>query len=452
MRSIIFRLLMLSFLAFSSFDLTAQSSPYGYAQAVDSLLQSVDKTAITSGLLYDRAFPQARLDLFNQIGSVDTTSPDHFEQAYYELFQAAYNNAPFPINIDSLDKKIELYNYQNILPVGIIDCFIQKIDPDAYTNGWVNINNDIVTNISGQPTNIYLTRHPQIISPLLRFFKPGTYQVILQPWMVFSNSGLTVSSISISVNGGGSTSIAMNGSANINLPGGDNYLDLTVYFTNATSFTNKCLLSLETSSQGLRTTGNDVLPCIDPVWIPATIPYQGYNESRPILGKNLVSFYFADCNNPVLRKPVIILDGLDPVDERNGTVIYNEWFNYIKEDGSKKNVAEILRSQGYDIIIVDMPHYSEDACPSCPIIQGGADYIQRNAMVLIGIIDELNRQLAANNSSEQIVIIGPSMGGQISSTLLLIWKNIICHTVAGYGYLLIHHIWVQTCQSEFSIL
>src|SRR5690606_23245346 len=37
-----------------------------------------------------------------------------------------------------------------------------------------------------------------------------------------------------------------------------------------------------------------------------------------------------------------------------------------------------------------------------------------NAMVLIKLIQEVNAELATNGSNEKIVIIGPSMGGQIA--------------------------------------
>ncbi len=57
MRIITLRLLLLCCLVSNITNIDAQTSPYGYAQAVDSLLQGVDKTSITTGLLYDRAFP-----------------------------------------------------------------------------------------------------------------------------------------------------------------------------------------------------------------------------------------------------------------------------------------------------------------------------------------------------------------------------------------------------------
>ena len=40
--------------------------------------------------------------------------------------------------------------------------------------------------------------------------------------------------------------------------------------------------------------------------------------------------------------------------------------------------------------------------------------MERNGLALVTLIEELNRQLQAAGSTEKIVVIGPSMGGQIA--------------------------------------
>jgi hypothetical protein len=413
MRNLILRLLLLCLIATGTTTLFAQTSPFGYAKAVDELLQNVDKSGITTGLLYDRAYPKARLDVFNQLGTPDTTSPSHFEQAYYELFQASYNNAPFPITVDSLDGKIRWHNFYKQIPIGIIDCHMQQINPDAYTNGWLNIDHDEVQNIPGQTLDIYQTKHPQIASPMFAKPQAGIYDLVLDSWMLFSNTGWSITGIYVTINGV-TNYLPLGGKLPITLNEGDNFLRLEVHFTNGNSFSNTVLINTESKgSFAARTAGASAPPCAE-MEVKAQIPYKGYNENRFIKGKNTLSFYYADCNNPVLRKPVIILDGLDPEDKRNGQIIYNEWFNYYNSYGSSINLAERLRVQGNDVVIVNMPEFIDDDCPTCPPIMGGSDYIQRNAMVLVEIINKLNTQLATNGSNEKLVIVGPSMGGQIS--------------------------------------
>jgi triacylglycerol esterase/lipase EstA (alpha/beta hydrolase family) len=78
-----------------------------------------------------------------------------------------------------------------------------------------------------------------------------------------------------------------------------------------------------------------------------------------------------------------------------------------------------MRQQGYDIVIVNFPEVLEQtlSTPFGPIPvyrDGGADYIERNALALVKLINILNQRLQQNGSTEKISIVGPSMGGLIS--------------------------------------
>ena len=53
----------------------------------DYRLQLLNKTFVTTGVLYDRVFPIAHMDEHTGLSSTeDTTSSDHFKQGYYEMF------------------------------------------------------------------------------------------------------------------------------------------------------------------------------------------------------------------------------------------------------------------------------------------------------------------------------------------------------------------------------
>ena len=64
------------------------------------------------------------------------------------------------------------------------------------------------------------------------------------------------------------------------------------------------------------------------------------------------------------------------------------------------HVGDSLLKLGYDLVILDLPD--------------GGGYIERNAMVCIEVINELNRILQKNCSEHKIYVVGPSMGGQIT--------------------------------------
>ena len=134
--------------------------------------------------------------------------------------------------------------------------------------------------------------------------------------------------------------------------------------------------------------------------ITATIAYQGYDESQAYFGEGEYEI-FLDNLDGVLDNPIIVLDGFDPGDGRDIAGLYNS----LSFGG--ENMADILRDEGYDIVILNAPQYSTGGKD----IDGGADYIQRNAMVLVELINEMNDQKVGD---AELVVLGPSMGGLIA--------------------------------------
>lgn len=160
---------------------------------------------------------------------------------------------------------------------------------------------------------------------------------------------------------------------------------------------------------------------IIPVISGAVLTFQGYDESTATQGVgeykifyHLQSLHGGPCD-PYIRKPLILLDGFDPGDERGITPYPNKsdgiWD--LLSYGSNDHLGDELRLMGYDVIILNFPTYNVPVTGT-PNRDGGADYIERNAMVLVKLIQEVKAQLAANGSTEKIVVVGPSMGGQIS--------------------------------------
>jgi PGAP1-like protein len=134
--------------------------------------------------------------------------------------------------------------------------------------------------------------------------------------------------------------------------------------------------------------------------IVANIAYQGYEETQAYFGEGEYEV-FLDLVDGVLDQPIILLDGFDPGDSRDIGGLYAS----LTFEG--QNMADILRAEGYDIVILNAPQYTTDGKD----IDGGADYIQRNAMVLAALIEEINAQKVGD---AELVIIGPSMGGLIA--------------------------------------
>lgn len=133
--------------------------------------------------------------------------------------------------------------------------------------------------------------------------------------------------------------------------------------------------------------------------IVANQSYQGVGESQAYFGEGQYEI-FLDLVDQVLDRPIIILDGFDPGDARDISGLYNS----LEFDG--QNMADLLRAEGYDIVILNQPVYTTDGLE----IDGGADFIQRNGFVLAAMIEFLNSEKVGD---QELVVLGPSMGGLI---------------------------------------
>lgn len=84
-------------------------------------------------------------------------------------------------------------------------------------------------------------------------------------------------------------------------------------------------------------------------------------------------------------------------------------------DGQPVNLIDKLRTEGYDVIVINNPTYTTtNANGQTVTIDGGADYIERNAMTLVSYMQSIKEQQNIAGSTEKLVLIGPSMGGQIT--------------------------------------
>ncbi len=139
--------------------------------------------------------------------------------------------------------------------------------------------------------------------------------------------------------------------------------------------------------------------------INATMPYQGYGETLAHLGTGEYQIYYDNVDG-VLDKPIIFVDGFDPGDSRTISTMYSA----LDYGNPVQNLGDIVRDEGYDLIVLNFPTYTSIS-DGTTVIDGGADFIQRNALILIELLNTVN---AMKVGSEQNVLIGPSMGGLIS--------------------------------------
>jgi len=139
--------------------------------------------------------------------------------------------------------------------------------------------------------------------------------------------------------------------------------------------------------------------------INSTIAYQGSGESIAHIGTGEYKIYFDNIDG-VFDKPIFLVDGFDPGDGRTIPLT----FNLLDFGTPTENLGELVRDLGYDLVVLNFPTYTSSS-DGTTVIDGGADFIQRNAFILVELLNTIN---AMKVGTEENVVIGPSMGGLIS--------------------------------------
>ncbi len=410
-----------------------------YKETFDKIFAPIlqgDSSEFLNGILYDRVMPIANLEEFNKSDSVvNVSSFNHFFQAWSELYNASF--APLAWSPDLLYKVALGFEGVGRIQVGIINVDFTSIDSNAVSEGYLEFSGGKFYRVSEQSP--YKVNHVTVISPLnTRPLPEG--DVVFEFGKVFwqaSNRLITELNMSFNLENESFTIISggelLADSITVLLSEGLHRIDFEIIFSDGKELTTSAFVEVY----------NFPPPSNNPEihTIQATKPFQGPDEPYcgECLGVGEYQIFYSNPDNPVLMKPCLIVDGIDFSDEREIMDIYHR-MDYYTETGSVSNVVDDLNEMGFDVIILNFPEryqvgtiFVENPSPPLgdeigpepiPSSSGGvevplfrnasADYIERNAKVLEALITEVNATLQANGSTEELVIIGPSMGAIVA--------------------------------------
>lgn len=330
------------------------------------------------------------------------------------------------------------------LPLISINYRFGFFDSLSLTDGRLSINNGMITD--NNQASPYLTKQVNIAGIALYDLEANKqYAIEYDTALLLNNTDNTILNISINnITTGQLYSITPSQAALLIVfdQAGKNVLKFTTTFINGNSSTNYQNVLVENSNSSTGTQNRPDGPSCRPTndIVESTIPFQGYDET--VATNSFADYHiYYHTTNPngtdncerVLRKPIIIMDGFDPQDSRTYTDIYVKQLTY---QNQTIKLGDELRDKGYDVIILNFPKLgstingvsgvANNVIPKDVKINGtssttdklnrdgGTDYMERNAFILVKLIQQVNATLIANGSTEKLVVIGPSMGGQIS--------------------------------------
>lgn len=407
--------IILSIMVICTIKITAQSTQ----QTIDSLFQFINKSSITSNIFIDRVFASSGIQEFNQGTRIDTSSFVHFKQAWSDLNRASYTQN-FP-TIAQFKTTLKNKSYSsNVIPIGIINTeFHQSNLGTSVSTANVNYSNGFMRNKVGKIP--FVKKQATVIAPLVASARGSQITFTLDADFILHKFGKQIKKLVLQTH---NTSITL-----IN-----NFAIPTT--TKAINFTSsgikKLRFNITFSDNSTKTTYGNVkvfvpntysyrgtVSELETIFADNDLLYQGYDENVAYQGQNEYRIYYDNINNnTVINKPIFIIDGYDPGDTRkiedfdlghDSEKSIVQLMSYFRSNNPSEKVSLIneLRNDGYDVIIVNHHNYTTNGKE----IEGGSDYIQRNAFTFISLLRYINNIKQGN---EQNVVIGPSMGGLIT--------------------------------------
>ncbi|MEA4919013.1 T9SS type A sorting domain-containing protein [Proteiniphilum sp.] len=395
-----------------------------FSGAIAGSMQLLNTDRIPYGVLYERVVGWALLQQWN---SGDTTNLVHIKQAWWDL----ENSRETPGNrFDPLKNAVALSLTENKIPLIAINFGFGYVDSLALEDGRIIIENNQLIDAGGESP--YITKEVHLAALSTEKVIVNTpYQLVCNSSFLLDNlTNETVTGYSVQNLANGQTvNLPASGTAGVTFTGlGISLLKITMHTGNGSYISYQ---EIEVVPSGFRLRSGEATS-IEPEdrLLTSTIPFKGYGETTATISHAdyHIYYHFKNGNKTqserILKKPIVIVDGFDPMDDRKYNEIYDKLLRYYNGTDSVK-LGDELRLKGYDVVILNFPITGTNSkanktnvnIPEIPGFinrDGGADYIERNAFLLVKLIQELNAELQGNGSNEKLVVVGPSMGGQIS--------------------------------------
>lgn len=417
----------------------------------ESFVELDTSSYLTTTQLWDRAPCNIALDEFTGTneapGRVDAGA---LIQGYLDI-RAAHLNETLP-DYDSLINLTEVLSVgYDALPITIVDYTLNRIRSDAFTQGYLTFDNGILsTTGTGSPfeeMEVFMAGMLNQTFPL-----NDTFSIIAPYIGYYGGNGASVNAIRIDFkDGNGWQNLTWNQPMDVYLTGEEGEFDFEI----EVSYTGESV-KISKNTGVKKSSSSCSIPVIQPEEAPwggetqtfnfynrhsiagpqvqfsitrnikyhltSSQGYKGYNGK----GKVYVRYRDGAPTPRTFKKPVIIVEGID-----FGSAGVSMWaptfFSYSTANKAVNNFSSTTRLGTFGW--PEMFGCNSDEYPNAKMPDfvdslydndndlilldffDGADYIQRNAMLLKELINRINQN---KEGDEEIVIIGVSMGGQVA--------------------------------------
>jgi hypothetical protein len=360
-------------------------------RALSEVFDNLDTDRITTGILYDRVVPFSRIGDYDGSRTSRPISLSQWKQIYFEMYRASLTEPAWP-DLWTLLERANSSVAGGVVPIAFMDLGYTRIRPDALRDGSLVIEEGRFVEGTGNP---YMEDRVFAVTALKDYTHRGDCVVFaLDPRWYISNAGRLPNGIEVDFDDGlGFRTVQFGGSYRISYrSSGWKTVRARAYADDGTVLYGGFDFNVKTLEAPVPD---------DTLAITAAIPYGGD------FGSGEAYLYLSD-SHAVLTDPVIVVEGFDIDNNMN----WEELYEYLNQE----SMVESMRADGYDVVALNFT----DA----------TDFIQRNAFVLVELIQEVN---AAIDPGTDMAIVGASMGGLVGRCALAYMEtNALDHNMRAF--------------------
>lgn len=326
-----------------------------------------------------------------------------FFQAYKALKNGDLENKLEPLS------EIKSKANAKIIPIPIVLAEVETIKKEAIENGLIFKNSQGEIERKDTTTPIFNQHTLAIAAPLKTRNKGLQTSFVIANDLLINTTSKSIKNIQVNFDdGNGFIEVQVDKTNTINYTTiGKKTIISKIELTDGTVYQTSSTLKIEYSNADLNSLFNRTIETFTSGEYIADL--SDYTGANTFAGTGEYEIQLS--SDGVLDKPIFLVDGFDPGDTRNIDAIY-QLLNF-DDGGTTENLGDLVKSEGFDIVILNFPTYDQTIDSNVVSIDGGADFIERNAMLLVKLIDILNTH-PDRVGAEENIIIGPSMGGLIS--------------------------------------
>jgi hypothetical protein len=347
----------------------ARAAAEGPERPRESLAGGVDRNLVTTGILYDQVAPLSGIDALDGSLGSPPVQLKQWRQVYYEIYRAAIDAPTWP-EIGAVREMAERATAGGVIPIAIMDFRYNRIAPEGLEEESSTYHTQAPLGVGADKI---LTERVFTAAALKAYtYRGADVEFALDAGFYFTNSPVPPTAVQIDFSDGlGLRTIAMDRHyrTSYEAPGMKRIRVRAEYADGSVRYATFLF-----EVRQLETPAPD-----DTLFLTASIPYLGE------YGTGEAYVYYGE-SHATLTNPVLVIEGFD----LDNTMNWEELYQSLNQEG----LIETLRTQGYDAVVLNFTE--------------ATDYIQRNAFVVVELIQEVNSRI---DPGTDLVVIGASMGG-----------------------------------------